>query len=315
MSEKARLLFVDDEERIVNLLKIMFRGSYDVFTTTNGHEALKIMRDQHIHVLVSDQRMPEMTGIELLTQAREQSPDTMRILLTGYSDMSAIVGSVNEGEVFRFINKPWNQEDIKTTILDAATIAMATLPSVRAMAPSTRAAAQIASAPQTKRDVVVLDGSDNDRHWIASSFGKEFRTHQAATIEEALSLLVKHDVGVLVTEAMVQNQSTGTLLNILKRQYPLITTVMIAQSEDSESVIKLINEAQIYRFMTKPVRQASLALAVSSAMAQHERFRTDPALMARNKVAKSADADSGSLAASILKTVSALRSRFSFFAT
>jgi PleD family two-component response regulator len=74
MSEKARILFVDDEERIVNLLKIMFRGIYEVFTATNGHQALQIVAANRIHVIVSDQRMPEMLGIDLLSKVRELSP-------------------------------------------------------------------------------------------------------------------------------------------------------------------------------------------------------------------------------------------------
>ncbi|MGL4233373.1 MAG: response regulator, partial [Casimicrobium sp.] len=108
MSEKAKVLFVDDEERIVNLLKIMFRTTYDVYTATSGQQALQIVAANPIQVIVSDQRMPEMLGIDLLSKVRELSPNTMRILLTGYSDLAAIVGSVNDGEVFRFISKPWD---------------------------------------------------------------------------------------------------------------------------------------------------------------------------------------------------------------
>ena len=98
----ATLLFVDDEARVVNLLRIIFRDKYRVITATSGAEALKIMSTVPVDVLVSDQRMPGMLGIELLNEVRQRYPKTIRILLTGYSDLSAIVGSVNEGEVFRF---------------------------------------------------------------------------------------------------------------------------------------------------------------------------------------------------------------------
>ena len=103
----ATILFVDDEIRVVNLLRISFRDKYKVLIATSGRDALEIMRTTPVDVLVSDQRMPEMLGIELLEKARQSHPGTIRILLTGYSDLSAIVGSVNDGEVFRFINKPW----------------------------------------------------------------------------------------------------------------------------------------------------------------------------------------------------------------
>ena len=130
---KPTLLFVDDEERIVNLLRTMFRSEYQVLTATSGKEALEILAKHRVEVLVSDQRMPGMLGVELLAEARKRSPATMRILLTGYSDLAAIVGSVNDGEVFRFINKPWNHEEIKTIIRAAAEAALAT--DVRRYAP------------------------------------------------------------------------------------------------------------------------------------------------------------------------------------
>ena len=103
--EILRVLFVDDEERIVSLLRTIFRQSYEVHTATSGAQALEIIASTHIHVIVSDQRMPGMLGIDLLSRVRQLSPNTMRVLLTGYSDLAAIVGSVNDGEVHR-PNKP-----------------------------------------------------------------------------------------------------------------------------------------------------------------------------------------------------------------
>jgi CheY-like chemotaxis protein len=107
MGEKPTVIFIDDEERVVRALSIMCRAYYNVIATTSPNEALDALRKQRVHVLVSDQRMPDVTGVELLRQARAISPSTMRILLTGYSDLAAIVGSINDGEIFRFINKPW----------------------------------------------------------------------------------------------------------------------------------------------------------------------------------------------------------------
>ena len=105
-NEKPTVLFVDDEAQIVNLLKIMFRADYEVYSATSGAAALDIIQSRKVDVIVSDQRMPGMTGTELLSKVRRLSPGTMRILLTGYSDLAAMVGSINEGEIFRFISKP-----------------------------------------------------------------------------------------------------------------------------------------------------------------------------------------------------------------
>ena len=106
MDTRPSILFVDDEERVVNQLRMIFRQNYEVHTATSGAEGLAILQRTPVDVVVSDQRMPGMTGIEFLAQVRNQRPAAMRLLLTGYSDLAAIVGSVNEGEVFRFINKP-----------------------------------------------------------------------------------------------------------------------------------------------------------------------------------------------------------------
>src|SRR5262249_23130650 len=93
MNDKANILFVDDEERVRRSLEMLFRSRFKVYTTTDGHEAVDIARRNRIHVVVSDQRMPTITGVEVLRKVREVSPNTMRLLLTGYSDLQAIVDS------------------------------------------------------------------------------------------------------------------------------------------------------------------------------------------------------------------------------
>ncbi len=123
-AKKARVLFVDDEDRILNGLRTLFRGQYHVFTAENGALALEFVKRFGIHVVVSDQRMPNMTGVELLRQVKELSPNSVRMLLTGYSDLAAIVGSINEGEVYRFVKKPWDNAEMQKTVADAVAIAM-----------------------------------------------------------------------------------------------------------------------------------------------------------------------------------------------
>ena len=95
-----------------------------MFTTTDGNKALDFMRKYQVHVIISDQRMPAMPGVELLRRSREVSPRSVRILLTGYSDLAAIVGSINDGEVYRFISKPWDNNDLQTIVAEAVTIAL-----------------------------------------------------------------------------------------------------------------------------------------------------------------------------------------------
>lgn len=115
-SQKPRVVFVDDEKRVLNAMRALFRRDYELFLTTSGEEAIRLCVENDADVIVADQRMPEMEGVEVLGAVREQAPRTMRILLTGYADLDAIEGSINVGEVFRFLSKPCPPEHLKATI-------------------------------------------------------------------------------------------------------------------------------------------------------------------------------------------------------
>lgn len=127
MTDKARILFVDDEKRVLNAMRGLFRRDYELFLTCEGAEAVKIATENDIDVIVADQRMPGLTGIEVLGQVKKKSPRTVRILLTGYADPSAVEGSINIGEVFRFLSKPCPPKMLRET-LNLAVAASRTAP-------------------------------------------------------------------------------------------------------------------------------------------------------------------------------------------
>ncbi len=115
--EVFTLLFVDDEIGVLNALRRIFLDeNYTVFTATSADEALEVMNHEKVHLVVSDHRMPGMTGAQLLKEIKEKWPDTIRIMLTGYADVQSIMGAVNEGAVYKFITKPWNDEDLRLTV-------------------------------------------------------------------------------------------------------------------------------------------------------------------------------------------------------
>jgi DNA-binding NtrC family response regulator len=122
-AHRPRLLFVDDEQRVLNSMRIMFRRQFDLFLASHGAEALDIVRDKDIDVIVADHRMPKMTGVEVLSRVRAMSPRTVRILLTGYADLDAVEGSINDSEVFRFLTKPCAPQQLRETIELAAKLA------------------------------------------------------------------------------------------------------------------------------------------------------------------------------------------------
>jgi len=117
----VRVLFVDDEENILRSIKRLFmEESYEILTANSGEEALKLLKDhQNIGLLVSDQRMPGMQGVDLLQQASHISPDTLRILLTGYTDINAAISAINKGGACQYITKPWKDNELIQIIRDA----------------------------------------------------------------------------------------------------------------------------------------------------------------------------------------------------
>ena len=114
--KKISVLYVDDEENNLFSFKAVFRVKYQVFTAISGDEALKILGEKPIEIIITDQRMPNMTGVEFLEKVIEKFPDPMRILLTGYADMNAVVDAVNKGKIFHYLSKPWNEEELDMTI-------------------------------------------------------------------------------------------------------------------------------------------------------------------------------------------------------
>ena len=114
---KGTLLFVDDEENILKSLDRLFLDEdYNTMTATSGEDGLRLVVDNRIDLIISDQMMPGMKGVEFLSEVKDISPDTVRILLTGYADLEATIGAINKGEVYRFITKPWSDEELLVTV-------------------------------------------------------------------------------------------------------------------------------------------------------------------------------------------------------
>ena len=111
------LLFVDDEENVLSALKRIFmEENYTILTATSAAKALEILAAQPVQLVISDHRMPGMTGAEMLKRIKETWPETIRIMLTGYADVNSIMGAVKDGAVYKFITKPWNDEDLRLTV-------------------------------------------------------------------------------------------------------------------------------------------------------------------------------------------------------
>ncbi|MCZ7566737.1 MAG: protein kinase [Burkholderiales bacterium] len=300
-TRRPALLFVDDEERVVNALRALFKDNYRVVTATGGEQALGMVRRERFHVVVSDQRMPGMLGVDLLREVKAVAPNTVRILLTGYSDLAAIVGSVNDGEVYRFIHKPWNQEDLMSTVGEAVTIAIALEAS-----PPPRATA----TGDDDLTVVVLDDPALARA-TREMAGDLARVEHAVDIDEALRIFAEREVAVLVADLESRRVDNTVLFKVLKREHPGTLVIVATKASDSELIISLINEARIFRFVNKPVNLTLLQSHIVAALERYHSFKQAPALMRTERPKKTAEAQSGdaTLMRSITEALRAVGSR------
>lgn len=114
--QHIHILYIDDEIHNLNAFKASFRRLYTVFTAESAEGAVKILSENDIQIIISDQRMPRMTGIEFFESILEKYPEPIRILLTGYADINAVIDAINKGQVYKYFSKPWNEEELRHNI-------------------------------------------------------------------------------------------------------------------------------------------------------------------------------------------------------
>lgn len=298
---KPRILLVDDEERILRTLTMLLKMQYQVFSTTDGNEALKILKTEKIHVLISDQRMPLMVGTELLRQAKNLSPQTMRILLTGYADVEAALDSVNEGEIFRYINKPWGPKELRDTVADAAGIAMkletVSVPSFPAPAPARGVTCLVLD-----EDVLVYEA-------VKEILGATHHVLWRTTMASALAVMASQTIAVLVTELQVGDGDTSVMLKTLKQEYPDVLTIINTSFKDTVRVSQLINQAQVFRYLPKPLRKGLLAKSLESTLMRYKQLQDVPVLKEATKVEVSSDVQEKAISTKIMDYLSRLRAK------
>jgi response regulator RpfG family c-di-GMP phosphodiesterase len=117
--EKIKVLYVDDEVNNLQAFKATFRREYQIFLAESAEEARNILEDETIDIIITDQRMPQETGVEFLESIIPNHPEPMRILLTGYTDIQAVIDAINKGQVYHYLTKPWEEDYMRTVVKNA----------------------------------------------------------------------------------------------------------------------------------------------------------------------------------------------------
>lgn len=285
MSDKiGQVLCVDDEPSILRSLQWLLKKEFDVKIAASGQEALELVKQNDFDVIISDQRMPGMMGSEFLREARKISPRSMRILLTGYSDLQAILRSVNDGEVFRFVNKPWNIKELPKIIGDAAGIAKSH--PAGTLLPEPIDGGDIDTGEET---ILLIDDDPLMRAQVSEALGADVKIAQVTTLADAVAAFDELNVGIILSDTRVGNLDTTTMLKVLKQENPGIVTVVYTASTDAVDVITLINQGQIFRFIPKPVKAMMLKQALMAAALKRRDLRGSPDAAKRHMVEKVAE--------------------------
>ena len=306
---KQLLLIVDDESRVLRSLKAVFRSTYQVKTTTDCQEALQIIRDNPVHTIISDQRMPEMRGVDLLNQVKEISPNTMRLLLTGYSDIPSILDAINEGEVYRYITKPWGQDEIQTVIFDAMEISKKLFHADQV--PTYEGAAAPEDGEAVKTELLVLDAQKSIFDMVNKLFSDSCVVHYSNTIDTSTEVFANRPVKVVVVNVPQGDADYLSFLKLIKSEYPQIVTIAVMADNDADDIINLINQGQIYRYIPITVPTGRTRICIQSAIKYANRLNKNPVLAERHRVEKNTTVDSISVEkkSRIVKSMSLLKKR------
>ena len=117
---KHCLLIVDDEPDVCDSVHDLLRREFRVLKAHSGQEGYRLMQEEEVHIIMTDQRMPQVSGVELLTKVKARNPQAVRMLFTGYADLESIIAAINQGHVYQFLKKPWQPEELLEAVRQAA---------------------------------------------------------------------------------------------------------------------------------------------------------------------------------------------------
>jgi serine/threonine-protein kinase len=284
--DKPCVVLIDDEERILRSLSLLLRSRYEVLATTDPVQVLDWVRTRPVHVVVSDQRMPTIGGVDLLRQIRDHSPRSMRLLLTGYADLAAVEAAVNDGEIFRFLEKPWDAARLQQTVAEAAQIAA---DEFARLAPATPRAVPAAAAPAVVNAappaaVLVLDEDPMTVTLVRELLPPGTLVVPAVSVEAALARIEVREYGVILAELRHSSDDVIGALKLLKQASPRTLAIACSSLRDGRLLIDLINQGQVFRFLPKPLVRELLRRALSAALDRHRELHLEPLRLRRHAV-------------------------------
>ena len=292
-----RVLLVDDEQNVINALRRELQGDYEIEAFVSPREALQRCQDARFDLVIADYRMPEMDGVEFLKHFGLLQPDAVRLMLSGHADFNALIGTVNEVHVYRFIDKPWDRTGLAATLAEALAHREQILENHRLAEHYRR---QRRWQPPQIRDrlyqVLIVDDEPNILNTIArdlSARGGWADLHAAMLYQadpslplarsdlhfsiftttspiQALEQAKKTHYDVVISDYLMPEMDGLHFLEAFRKMQPDAARILLSGYADKDALVNAINHSEIYGYISKPWLGYILKSTVSQAISYHD---------------------------------------------
>ena len=314
MGQRCKLLIVDDEERVLRAIKSIFKRDYDVYAFTSAAEALKYMSRNFIDIVVSDERMPGMSGTELLEAVRTRFPHVVRILLTGSFDHSGLQAAISQGKIFGYIGKPWNLNSMKALVAKAATspVGMVSQPvlsprgnKVQELQPAkatNNVPAITAAYPNTatltppkksikKPSIILFDRDERVKEQVRK-LGAQLKItiYSVNAFEQAVRILaLRPDIGIVLFGLAEDVKKNDVALRVMRRYREDLSIVAMANTSSIDQAVSLVNNGRVLRHLHRLSDINGFKRTILSAIKHQQLAQKNRVLALGNSHSHSAD--------------------------
>ena len=289
-----RILLVDDEQNVLNALRRELEDDYEIETFSNPAEALQRCHETRFDLVVADYQMPEMNGIQFLSQFGRLQPDATRLILSGQADTSVLVKAINESHIYRFIDKPWGQAELAVTLAQALAYRKVLLENRRLTESSLaqRNLAHKVQEPDKRYQILVVDDEPNilsavtrdltsrstfqDLHMVLlqetnpefpkSHLDFRFDVYTTSSPLQALDYSKRVACDVVIVDYMMPEMNGFEFLEAFREQQPDAARIMLSGHTDRQTLTEAINRLEIFSLISKPWREYELKSAVTQAI-------------------------------------------------
>jgi DNA-binding NtrC family response regulator len=276
MQNTSRILLVDDEPLILSSMRDLLEVDYIVHTAESGQKALEILSKFPIKVLISDERMPQMRGHQLLKRAKQISPHTIRILLTGYADLESVMNSVNAGEIFRYLNKPCRNDALLNVVRLGVQI-YDRLSNLKPVQPASDSKSDVKpDLTLPKYDALFVGFTPDEIARLQLRLSKHFTIRTAATVVDALKLIGETPPAVVVSELKLGDYEGLDFLKAVVSEHPQLVIIVLTDTVDVGLITEAVNEINVFRYLPKSASQEEIERALMDAAARSAIYRSQP---------------------------------------